>query len=289
MNVSDKVSKVIFVLSVVVFLVFDTGFLEGSNDQFMSVDELKKCELKHITARDFTLSFLSEGLKHEAKYYGKPVEIVGKVRSTYRREKILSYSDMRAILVMGYMNTDRSLGGTHLEFLFPNERLAEFAEVQEGDQIVIRGVYIGEFHDPFDTFDVLVFINPIFVSGNKTDPKIAEMIKKAEEEYFNGNYVKAKELSQKVLEVDPENADALSVLGACEDSLKNYDLALKYFEEACRLDPDEPINFYNCGRVYITIGQREKAKEMLEYMEREFPSDQYTKKMREAYENNWVK
>lgn len=279
-----RIGVLMFFVSLVVL--FNVALLEGST--YMTLDELKQCELEQISAKDFTLSFLNEGLRHEAKYYGRPVEIRGKVRFTRRREHILGYSDMRVIVLSGYMNTKESFAGTHLEFLFSNDRLAEFADVQEKDQIVIRGIYIGEYSDPNDMYDVLAFVNPIIVSHKKTDPEVAKMIKQAEAEYFNKNYAKAKELSKKALNIDPENADALSVLGACEDYFKNYDLALKYFEEACRFDPDEPINFYNQGRVYITIGKKDKAKEIIEYMEREFPFDQYTERLKEAYKNNWV-
>ncbi len=286
MRAANRKLRMVFFAFTAILLVINAGLSVGST--FMSIDELSKCKLEQISAKDFTLSFLLEGLKHEAKYYGKPVEIRGKVRFTRRREHILGYSDMRVIVLSGYMNTKESFAGTHLEFLFPNERLAEFADVQERDQIVIRGIYIGEYSDPNDMYDVLAFINPVIVSHKKTDPEVARMIKQAEAEYFNKNYARAKELSKKALDMDPENADALSVLGACEDYFKNYKLALKYFEEACRFDPDEPINFYNQGRVCITIGKKDKAKEIIEYMEREFPFDQYTEKLKEAYKNNWV-
>jgi tetratricopeptide (TPR) repeat protein len=272
-----------------VFAILGSRFslAESGSKQFMGIEEIQICNLEQMAARDFTVNFLSKGIEHEAMYYGKPLEIRGTVNDMYRREKILGFNDMRAIQVKGYKENDPMWGFTHLELLFPSERLTEFANLKKGDRIVFRGVYLGQYHHPFDTFDVLAFVNPVIVSHNKLDIDTESIIEKAEQEYLKKNYLTAKEIAKSVIDEDPENADAWCVLGACEDGLKNYELALRYFEKACNLEPEEPIHFYNRGRVYITVGQREKAKEILSLMEKGFPFDQSTRRFREAYDNNW--
>ena len=282
------------ILIFVLFYVFFVGITNraekalGNDSEFLSLEELKNIHPVQIKARDFAESFMNNRIKHEAEYYGQAIEIFGKVKNLYRRDEIFGYTNMRVLQVEGYKTDNYMDEQINLEFLFPSKRLKEFSELGIGDFVIFRAIYLGQFKSPFDGFRALAFVNPLFIGVDKTLAELSSLLRKGEAAYFSGQYEEAQSYAIEAYEIDPDNSDVLSLLGACEDAHHNYSSALEFFEKACRVNPDDPDNFYNKGRVYITVGKLDMARKSLAVMENRFPKHDYTKKLREAIKNNWV-
>lgn len=89
-------------------------------------------------------------------------------------------------------------------------------------------------------------------------------------DYFqNKEFYKARDMLEKAVELDPENAEYYTFLGMCyaassEDYEANYQAALKAFRKAAELNPDDPRNFYYAGVIYMTLGKNDIAKKAFE-------------------------
>jgi len=75
-------------------------------------------------------------------------------------------------------------------------------------------------------------------------------------EYFQtGNLQKAEEICKEVLELQPNNADALHLLGLLYYQLKNYDVAIQHIRKALQISPADPDAYYNLGNAFFEKGQ----------------------------------
>ena len=75
----------------------------------------------------------------------------------------------------------------------------------------------------------------------------------------NGQYETALELYRKALNDEPENLLALSRAGAVCMMLEKYENALRYFNRAIEVDPDNGDNYFNLGNAYFFQDQYSKA------------------------------
>ena len=86
--------------------------------------------------------------------------------------------------------------------------------------------------------------------------------------------IKAKDWDQAVtllsryVNVDPANADAQNLLGYAYRNQKKYDLALRHYREALRLDPKHRGAHEYIGETYLLMGDKAKAQEHLDALER---------------------
>ncbi len=86
--------------------------------------------------------------------------------------------------------------------------------------------------------------------------------------------IKAKDWGQAVsylsryVNVDPVNADAQNLLGYAYRNQKKFDLALRHYREALRLDPKHRGAHEYIGETYLLVGDKAKAQEHLEALER---------------------
>ncbi|MDR1983896.1 MAG: tetratricopeptide repeat protein [Prevotellaceae bacterium] len=78
--------------------------------------------------------------------------------------------------------------------------------------------------------------------------------------YHNkGDNDKAIEYYKKAIELKPDDAFAYSNLGLAYDNTGNYDKAIEYYKKAIELKPDDAITYYNFGIVYYHKGDNDKA------------------------------
>ena len=65
---------------------------------------------------------------------------------------------------------------------------------------------------------------------------------------------------EEALQISPDNAEYLSFYGLCIAlAREDYDTALRICERAVKMDPDNPINRVNLGKVYKLQGENSTA------------------------------
>ncbi len=81
------------------------------------------------------------------------------------------------------------------------------------------------------------------------------------------NYERAIVLLQKVVAVDPNNADAWNFIGFSHRKLNDFDRALPAYDKALAIDPKHRGANEYLGELYLRIGDLAKAEERLEKLD----------------------
>lgn len=105
-----------------------------------------------------------------------------------------------------------------------------------------------------------------------------------------GNYQKAvSELDQAVRE-KPGDADLLNLLAYSHRKLDHFDIAMDFYLQALKIDPDHRGANEYLGELYLQLGQLDKAEERLAVLDKEcfFGCEEYDelKQAIEAYRKN---
>ena len=79
--------------------------------------------------------------------------------------------------------------------------------------------------------------------------------------FFGGDYNQAIEYYQKVLQLNPNLAEAYYNLGLAYGSLGQYQKAIEYFQKSIQLDPNLAEAYYFLGNAYVRLGQYQQAIE----------------------------
>ncbi len=74
-----------------------------------------------------------------------------------------------------------------------------------------------------------------------------------------GNWTEAETGYKKVLKQEPENAEALTLLGVLCCQSEKFEEGVGYLREATRCDPESPTTYYNLGKALDGIGLLEDA------------------------------
>ena len=82
-----------------------------------------------------------------------------------------------------------------------------------------------------------------------------------------GNYERAIVLLQKVVAVEPKNADAWNFIGFSHRKLDDLDRALPAYNKALAIDPKHRGANEYLGELYLRIGDLVKAEERLEKLD----------------------
>ena len=82
-----------------------------------------------------------------------------------------------------------------------------------------------------------------------------------------GDYDSAINMLHDELDVDPDNADIMSLLGFSYRKTKNYEDAQTFYEWALRADPDHRGANEYLGELYLETNQFDKAVEQLEKLD----------------------
>lgn len=96
-------------------------------------------------------------------------------------------------------------------------------------------------------------------STNKS--QIAEVLKKASIKHKEQSYEEAAKLYRYVLNLDPENAIAIHLLGVVAFETGRQDKAIELVEQALELNPNYMQAHANIATMFEQMGQEEKAKE----------------------------
>jgi tetratricopeptide (TPR) repeat protein len=93
-----------------------------------------------------------------------------------------------------------------------------------------------------------------------------------QEDQARQHYGEAMALAEKLLEINPANADVLSLLGWCAVNLGQQKLAGQSIEEAIRIAPDDPNIAYIAATVFATLNQLGHMRSAVEHsIETGFP------------------
>jgi protein O-GlcNAc transferase len=88
---------------------------------------------------------------------------------------------------------------------------------------------------------------------------INKAIQTALEHYQAGNLRQAKYICKELLKVDPQNADALYLLGLIYCQNKKYDLAIASIEKSLQLNIENPYAYFYLGNIFVEKNQIDKA------------------------------
>ena len=88
---------------------------------------------------------------------------------------------------------------------------------------------------------------------------IIPILKLALRYHREGNLDYAKYVYQHVLGIDPQNADALHLLGVSVYQSEQYDIAINLITQAIQIDSTKPLFFTNLGNAFQKQGKLEKS------------------------------
>lgn len=78
-----------------------------------------------------------------------------------------------------------------------------------------------------------------------------------------GEYERALDLLQKVVQANPRNADAWNYIGLSQRKLRRFDQSLAAYQKALAIDPDHRGANEYLGELYLMTGEPEKARAQL--------------------------
>lgn len=93
------------------------------------------------------------------------------------------------------------------------------------------------------------------------DTSLTALLKTAMDRHKIGDLDQAERLYSQILAIDPDNAEALNMLGLLASQLDKDDLAIKLLQRAMTVDYRAPAYPFNLGNVYMKIGYEDDAEE----------------------------
>jgi len=105
---------------------------------------------------------------------------------------------------------------------------------------------------------VLSMLSGIFTTVH-ADFDIDSILEKGEEKNSLGNYMEAIANFDKVLEIEPNNIQALNSKGIALNNLKMYEEAKNHFDMVLEIEPDNETSLYQKGRSEYLMGHFEEA------------------------------
>ena len=123
------------------------------------------------------------------------------------------------------------------------------AEQREG-MITVRS----DLHDYMEQIDQYTAQLPL---------TIREQMRQALYREYDGDYAGQEKLCREMLEVLPDSADVLSMLGRCLMSQGRYEEAREYLEKAMEADPDDQNTVISLGQACHALKDYKKAAELL--------------------------
>jgi len=113
----------------------------------------------------------------------------------------------------------------------------------------------GKPHDAALLYDSAISANPLYIEPYMN---IARMLIEMREFSLAEPYVR------KVLEIKPDNAEALNLLGVITSVTKRHEEAVKHFQDAIKSDANQYSVFSNLGAALQKIGDKKRAVIALE-------------------------
>jgi Flp pilus assembly protein TadD len=140
--------------------------------------------------------------------------------------------------------------------------------------IVTKGQNLN-FAIPSDKIIALkeTFQTPVFNSLTADSNDAQLFYQKGLKELWQENWSAALTFFQKVIEKNPQDADAWVVVGYCYSKLGRYQDAIESYKQAIRIKPDDAMAHYNLGFAYGNLGRYQDAIEAFKQAVRIKPDD----------------
>jgi tetratricopeptide (TPR) repeat protein len=175
----------------------------------------------------------------EIGYTGKQKQFVAIDKETGKEEAFVSKSSRDLMIT----------AGTHLK---PMEKMSE--SKREMVLLSLAQIYMSQEKDE----EALEIINQV----RKDNPKDITLIQvEADMVYSQGNIERYNELMQEMIAIDPSNPDLYNNLGVANAKLGLNDEAVKYYNKAIELKPENPGALINIA-VLILSGEKTYNEEM---------------------------
>ena len=124
---------------------------------------------------------------------------------------------------------------------------------------------LAKFNAAILSLSLLVFSTSGFAAGGNysSDVDLKPIMKMINQ----GNYESAINMLYDELDVDPDNADIMSLLGYSYRKTQNYEDALTFYEWALKAEPDHRGANEYLGELYLETNQVDKAIEQLQILD----------------------
>lgn len=100
-----------------------------------------------------------------------------------------------------------------------------------------------------------------------TEDDIKDLVKKAIDvalvKFKNHFYFDGEVLLEQALKVQPDNLEALQLLGLMRHGMQNFEKAIETFEKCLSLEPDNPENLNNLALCKSNLGKYQEAAELI--------------------------
>jgi Flp pilus assembly protein TadD len=90
------------------------------------------------------------------------------------------------------------------------------------------------------------------------------LVKQAQEKAMAGDHSTAVNYLKQAVEKYPKNAQALTLLGNCQDCLDNVNDAIASYDKALQIDPDDAETWFDKGMSLKKIGKLNEATQCIE-------------------------
>ncbi|TFF87859.1 MAG: tetratricopeptide repeat protein, partial [Promethearchaeota archaeon] len=227
-------------------------FFEESND---ILDTILKFDYDHFQSRilKLTINKKTKNYTDMLRLYVDTVNIIISKENDAdkREEKLSTLWNKYTQIVQSYLNNHS---------IFDNDEKDIF--ILSLNKLSKSFIKIDSFHRIFYIYGTLKKLH------EKIEGKLFEYISKHLKEkvdmsYSNANYIKAIEYATEILQIDPDNVEAYSIIGNCYILLGQLKKAIKHIEKALELKPGNQQNLNNLASLYYTNKQYSKGIQIL--------------------------
>ena len=90
------------------------------------------------------------------------------------------------------------------------------------------------------------------------------LVRQAQEKAIAGDHFTAVNYLKQAVDLYPQNAKALTLLGNCQDCLDNVKDAIAFYDKALQIDPNDAETWFNKGMSLKKLGQINEATQCIE-------------------------
>lgn len=165
-----------------------------------------------------------------------------------------------------FLGTTRMLAGDFQNAIGPLKRSLELNPHDSNASFYLGHVYseLGQWDEAIAAYNAEIVKHREFTQAYE---QLGRLYFKLGEENPSERwqyYLKIIETYKKWLEVEPDNSSVRNLIGYLYTQIGNIPEAIKGFEEAVRVKPDNVIALSNWGLAYLNAGRNREAKEIFE-------------------------
>lgn len=220
-------------------------------------------------AKDDAINSYSEaaGIFREEGFYTKAIALYKKILN-------ISPDKLSARITVAELNADRGFAGQAVDDL---RNIADKL-CRDGSNESAINVYEKILRFTPDDITVHLNIAELSVKTGNVERAMKGFLFAAANSIEKDDNVRAEQIYLKVLEIAPENVDALVGLGRLMEKEYKIDKAVEYLSRAASLAPDDKKLLLYFADLAIKVDRREEAINALEIVKEAFPSDSSVRK-----------